>query len=111
MLKNFIIICLIALSFQIEHCVDYKKICKSCVTNFELVELNFDYDVNCFNSQRLKEINNIIENCVSIEADKQTCKECRRNYFWDTNQKKCILYLIAIIFIIIYVTNVKVHML
>lgn len=90
MIKNFIIICLITLSFQREHCVDYRPVYKSWATNFELVELNDEYDVKCFNSQRLKEVNNIIENCVSIEEDKQTCKECRRYYFWDTNQKKCI---------------------
>ncbi len=87
MLKHLIILCLIALSFQIQHCIGYKKVCKSCVANFELVELNDDYGVNCFNSEKLSEVKALIPNCVSISEDKQSCKECRRYYFWDSNQK------------------------
>ena len=94
MIKHLIILWLIALSFQIEHCEIHNTVCKSCAENFELVELNFDFLSDlvayCFNSEKLSEANDIIPNCVSISEDKQSCEECRKYYFWDSNQKECI---------------------
>ena len=93
MLKHLIILWLIALSFQIEHCEIHNTICKSCAENFELVELNFDFLSDlvayCFNSEKLSEANALIPNCVSISEDKQSCKQCRKYYFLDSNQTEC----------------------
>lgn len=90
MIKSLIIICLITFSLQIEHCVDSKKVCKTCAQNYELVELNDNFDAKCLNSAKLKALNNIIENCVYGDIETKTCQECRRYYFLDIDQKKCI---------------------
>ena len=94
MIKHLIIFCLIALSFQIEHCDIHNTVCKGCAANYELVELNYDltydYGAYCFSSEKISKANNVIPNCVSISEDKQSCKQCRKYYFLDSNQTECI---------------------
>ena len=90
-IKYLVIISLISFSFEIENCMNEKKVCKSCNPDFTLVQSN-DNTAECINSTNYEKIKNITDNCIEGDPQYKTCRECKRDYLLDRDKKHC-LYL------------------
>ena len=87
MIKQLVLISLIALSLQIEHCKKEEQICKTCNTGYTLIK----YDsarTECIKTTEYNRIKDITPNC--IEGEGNQCSACARTFAFDLEKNKCV---------------------
>ena len=86
MIKHIILFALITASLQIPHCKETSKTCKSCKDGYTLVKYNYERS-ECIEKEKLKLIQEKLQNCIDANEDNTICYTCERGYVLNSSQK------------------------
>ena len=89
MIKKLVLIGLIGLSLQIDHCKTEAKICKACHADYTLVKYD-SISTECIKTTDYNKIKDITENCIKADVNFHTCYYCSRGYALDEEKSKCV---------------------
>lgn len=87
-LNILILIIFISTSLEIDNCIEEVDVCTQCITGYTLVETNSGSE--CIEENKLKQIQNTIENCIDMNETSKKCNKCKREYIPSYNNLRCI---------------------